>query len=117
MVSQNPKIAWQEAEVRVPEAIEPWPLTNKGTPALAGISAFGISGTNAHIIVGTAHRYVTPDSAVDYVLPQFMLPLSARSPSALTAWRSQLAQAIEEEADRLSPENVCAVIARKAIRF
>lgn len=45
----NPHIEWDRLPVRVPTEHEPWP---KGeTPRIAGISAFGFSGTNAHVVV------------------------------------------------------------------
>ncbi|CAM2069818.1 SDR family NAD(P)-dependent oxidoreductase [Sulfidibacter corallicola] len=44
----NPAIDWDRLPVRVPTAPTPWPLS--GRP-VAGVSSFGISGTNAHIVV------------------------------------------------------------------
>ncbi|WP_394849576.1 SDR family NAD(P)-dependent oxidoreductase [Pendulispora brunnea] len=48
----NPRIAWDEAPLAVPQAAVAWPAWN--TPRRAGVSSFGLSGTNAHVIVEEA---------------------------------------------------------------
>ncbi len=47
----NPHIEWDELPVRVTAEETAWPPLT-GRPPIAGISAFGISGTNAHLLVG-----------------------------------------------------------------
>jgi acyl transferase domain-containing protein len=44
----NPYINWDELPVRVPTQLTPWPTNSS---RLAGVSAFGFSGTNAHLVV------------------------------------------------------------------
>jgi acyl transferase domain-containing protein len=44
----NPYINWDTLKVKVPTNKIPWPATEK---RLAGVSAFGFSGTNAHVII------------------------------------------------------------------
>ena len=46
----NPHVDWDALPVRVVSEQTDWPRT-PGRPALAGVSAFGISGTNAHVVV------------------------------------------------------------------
>ena len=46
----NPHVDWDALPVRVVSEKTDWPRT-PGRPALAGVSAFGISGTNAHVVV------------------------------------------------------------------
>ncbi|MGJ7908147.1 beta-ketoacyl synthase N-terminal-like domain-containing protein, partial [Actinopolyspora sp. H202] len=48
----NPHLAWDESPVRV--AAEPTPLPSGTRPRRIGVSSFGISGTNAHVIVEEA---------------------------------------------------------------
>ncbi len=50
--SPNPHIAWSELPVRVAAESMAWP--RNGAPRIAGISSFGISGTNAHVLVEEA---------------------------------------------------------------
>ncbi len=83
----NPAVDWDELPIRIQAKGGDWPAHDG--PAIAGVSAFGIAGTNAHIVLQEAPVLV---SAPDQPLPQpdqvpdgtvYLLPLSARSPSAL----------------------------------
>ena len=47
--SPNPHIAWSELPLRVASEGLDWP--SKGEARIAGVSAFGISGTNAHVLI------------------------------------------------------------------
>ena len=52
----NPKMDWDRWAMKVSTQTTPWPLLlsndeGVGAPALAGVSGFGWSGTNAHIIL------------------------------------------------------------------
>ncbi|WP_405614043.1 SDR family NAD(P)-dependent oxidoreductase [Streptomyces sp. NBC_00076] len=51
--SANPHIDFTELGLRVVAEPTPWP-TEHGRPALAGVSAFGFGGTNAHAILERA---------------------------------------------------------------
>uniref|UniRef100_UPI0035CA2645 type I polyketide synthase n=1 Tax=uncultured Nostoc sp. TaxID=340711 RepID=UPI0035CA2645 len=48
----NPHINWSELAISVPTQLMPWSKGNQ--PRLAGVSSFGFSGTNAHVIVEEA---------------------------------------------------------------
>ncbi|WP_394831506.1 SDR family NAD(P)-dependent oxidoreductase [Pendulispora rubella] len=45
----NPHIALEELNLRVTTALEPWP--SEGRPRSAGVSSFGMGGTNCHVVV------------------------------------------------------------------
>ncbi|MGM1061313.1 SDR family NAD(P)-dependent oxidoreductase [Saccharothrix sp. Mg75] len=55
----NPEIDWDPAVLRLVTAREPWP--EHDGPRRAGVSAFGISGTNAHVVLESAPEQASPD--------------------------------------------------------
>ena len=76
----NPHVDWDSLPVRVVSEATDWPLDD-GRPARAGISSFGLSGANAHIVV---EGYAAPAAGGDGAAPGTrLLPLSARSAEAL----------------------------------
>ncbi len=56
----NPNLDWDQLPVRVTTAITDWP-TVADRPPRAGVSAFGMSGTNSHVIV---EGYGAPEGAI-----------------------------------------------------
>jgi acyl transferase domain-containing protein len=64
-------------------AVRPHDLSDRPTPILAGVSSFGLTGTNVHVVlseVPQAEVASAPRSA--RVLP-YVLPVSAKDPAAL----------------------------------
>ena len=57
----NPEIPWERLPLQVTAAPTPWPRRPDRQP-LAGVSGFGWSGTNAHIVV---EGYGTPDASTE----------------------------------------------------
>ncbi len=55
----NPEMDWERLPLQVTSAPTPWPASQR-RPPLAGVSGFGWSGTNAHIVL---EGYVAPDGA------------------------------------------------------
>ena len=48
----NPQIPWEQLPIRVPTTLQEWPAYQ--SKRRAGVSAFGFSGTNAHLILEEA---------------------------------------------------------------
>ncbi len=48
---RNPHLDWTALPVKVTESLQPWPRAAGGKTRRAGVSAFGLSGTNAHVIL------------------------------------------------------------------
>lgn len=85
----NPHIPWNELPVRVATERMPWPGQGR---RIAGVSSFGFSGTNAHMVLESppvkSHRVQPTDAAPAMERPLHLLTLSAKSEEALR----QLAQ-------------------------
>jgi acyl transferase domain-containing protein len=76
----NPHINWDELPVMVPTSLMPWHTQEK--PRLAGVSSFGMSGTNAHVILEEAplRKSIQADVADR---PVHLLTLSTKTEQAL----------------------------------
>jgi acyl transferase domain-containing protein/acyl carrier protein len=88
----NPHIAWDELPLRVPTAPVPW--EEGGKRRIADVSSFGLSGTNAHVVLEEA----PPETEAPAVAPAekpWVLPLSARSAPALEALASAWSEALK----------------------
>lgn len=86
----NPKIDFATSPFRVNAALAPWPRV-PGRPRRAGVSAFGVGGTNAHVVVEEAPE-ARVDSKSPSKSPTQVLVLSARSAAALEAATKRLAE-------------------------
>ena len=75
----NPNIPWSELPVTVATTSTPWPESSR---RIAGVSSFGFTGTNAHVVLEAAPDREAPASAAED-RPIHLLALSARSQSAL----------------------------------
>jgi acyl transferase domain-containing protein/acyl carrier protein len=75
----NPHINWQDFPVTIPTQTIPW--LNGSKKRLAGVSSFGASGTNAHLIIEEAPNSPLPVLARDRNYQ--ILSLSAKSETAL----------------------------------
>ncbi|MFC0440049.1 SDR family NAD(P)-dependent oxidoreductase, partial [Kutzneria buriramensis] len=83
----SPHVDWSAGAVTLLTEPVEWPASDR--PRRAGISSFGISGTNAHVIIEepTGQRQITSERGDRTVLP---LVLSARGAAALDAQVEQL---------------------------
>lgn len=89
----NPHIDWDKCSMKVPTSLLPWLRGDKRR--VAGVSSFGISGTNAHVLLEEAPvrgkekgesdkgRGTRGKEEGDVERPQHLLTLSAKSDKAL----------------------------------
>ena len=84
-------ILWDEIPVSVATEKTPWPDSDGGR--LAGVSSFGFSGVNAHVVVGDPP--VLEDEAVDAKRPFHLLTLSAKTENALQDQLNQYANYLQ----------------------
>ena len=88
----SPHIDWSAGTVQLLTEALPWPMTSH--PRTAAVSSFGISGTNAHLILQQAPAGAESPtvSAAEPVSPPplRLWPVSARTPAALTAQADRL---------------------------
>jgi acyl transferase domain-containing protein/NADPH:quinone reductase-like Zn-dependent oxidoreductase/NAD(P)-dependent dehydrogenase (short-subunit alcohol dehydrogenase family)/acyl carrier protein len=78
----NPEIPFSDLRLAVQTSHEPWPA--RGKRARAGVSAFGISGTNAHVVLEEAPAAATRSRDPEPKNPAAMvLPLSADTRTSL----------------------------------
>ncbi|MFC4069608.1 type I polyketide synthase, partial [Actinoplanes subglobosus] len=90
VTSPSTHVDWNAGAVRLLTGSRPWP--ENGHPRRAGVSAFGVSGTNAHVIVEQAPAVTEPASGP--VWPSGVpvpLVVSGRGESALRAQAARLA--------------------------
>nr|BCB14664.1 type I polyketide synthase [Streptomyces spiroverticillatus] len=92
----SPHVDWSAGRVELLTEARAWP-TPDGRPRRAGISAFGISGTNAHIIIEEPAVEAEPSDGEEPRGTLLPIPLSARSAPALAAQAQQLLSLAEGE--------------------
>jgi acyl transferase domain-containing protein len=108
----NKLLKLQEHRLAVVRQLTQWP--EKTAPRLAGISSFGLGGTNAHVVLSEYRvpspvaRAVEPRSVCGY----WVLPVSAKNPKALRT----LAKRYLEEIEALSEDELARFCATAATR-
>ena len=129
----NPKIDWDRLPVQVTAEKTDWPL-RPDRPPRAAVSAFGMSGTNAHMVV-EGYTSATEDDSISAGIQSFgattrqvpvslpepvahlplatdgltertvrLLPLSGKSDGALRDLAEQYLSWLDERVEALSPE-------------
>ncbi|MEV0174179.1 beta-ketoacyl synthase N-terminal-like domain-containing protein [Streptomyces sp. NPDC050803] len=87
----NPLIDVGDSGLYVSTDAHPWPLT--GHPRRAAVTALGVGGTNAHLVLEEPPRPSARAAAGDEGEPR-VFPLSAHTPQALDRLRERLAAAV-----------------------
>ncbi|MFB9909382.1 type I polyketide synthase [Allokutzneria oryzae] len=92
----SPHIDWSAGEIAL--LTEPVEWERNGHPRAAGVSAFGVSGTNAHVILQEAPAVVEEDRVAPE-LPATPWVLSARSSAGLRGQAEQLLSHVDANPD------------------
>ena len=111
--SPTPQVDWSSGTIEVVGSELPWP-DRTDRPRRAGVSAFGISGTNAHVILEQApSEFATVESAPNRPL---VVPwvLSAKSASALAGQAARLRRFVEQRADADPNDVAYSLVASRA---
>ncbi|WP_433728946.1 SDR family NAD(P)-dependent oxidoreductase [Actinoplanes sp. CA-051413] len=107
----SPHVDWSSGAVSLLTEARPWPET--GRPRRAAVSSFGISGTNAHVVLEQGDTEVTP---VEQAAPAgpVMWSLSARSKPALRAQANRLGEWVDEHQEA-NPAAVADTLVSRAL--
>ncbi|NGO69911.1 type I polyketide synthase, partial [Streptomyces boncukensis] len=125
---RSPEIDWSSGSLELLTEARPWPQT--GRPRRAGVSAFGVSGTNVHVILEQAPEadesdqegQDSQDGPADGVLeaaasPAVLTwPVSGQSEAAVRAQAARLATFTGDRPE-LSPADVGYTLARHRTDF
>jgi acyl transferase domain-containing protein len=79
--SPNPRINFAESPFYVASKLQPWPAEK--SPRRAGLSSFGVGGTNAHLVIEQAPLIPHSVDSVKNSAPPHLLVLSAKTATAL----------------------------------
>ena len=90
----NPQLELESSPFFVDAATRDW---NGAAPRAAGVSSFGIGGTNAHVVLREATRIEAPRGEA---VPR-LLPLSAVTPAALAEQAARVGRHLEQGCEPL----------------
>lgn len=115
----NPLIPWRDIPVRVVTEMQPFPIIEGRS--IAGVSSFGFTGTNVHLLLERAAvpAPAGPDApietATESAVTPYLLPLSARTVPALRTSARQWAEALAS--GQVPPADACqtAMLGRAAL--
>ncbi|MEV0695653.1 beta-ketoacyl synthase N-terminal-like domain-containing protein, partial [Streptomyces sp. NPDC050388] len=109
------KIDWSAGAVELLTEARAWPETGE-RPRRAAVSSFGISGTNAHVILEAAEEEPAPVEEPAVTLPVVPWLLSAKTPEALAGQAERLLARAREDAG-LSPLDLGYSLALTRVHF
>ncbi|MFF0414486.1 guadinomine polyketide synthase module 2 GdnF, partial [Kitasatospora sp. NPDC004745] len=98
----NPLIDWDTLPLRVPTALEPWTEERR----VAGVSSFGFSGTNCHLVLESAPQEEPAAGAP--ARPLHVLTVSGATAAALDEATTRMAAFLADGAGGADLADVCA---------
>jgi len=113
----NPHISLAEIPAQIPTSALPWPANGK--PRLAGVSSFGFSGTNAHVILQEAPVAPEPgegERRAEGASTDGLLCLSAKTPESLAALAQRYENFISRHGE-LDLNELCQAAATRRSHF
>ncbi len=90
----NPHIDFANTPFYVVEKLKKWESNEK---LIIGVSSFGIGGTNSHVVLEEPPAVGSTPSSTNY--EKYIIPLSAKSPSALEERKKQLIDFVKQNPD------------------
>ncbi|MFF9863747.1 SDR family NAD(P)-dependent oxidoreductase [Streptomyces tendae] len=109
----TPAVDWSSGALELLTEARPWPELDR--PRRAAVSAFALSGTNAHVILEQAPEEPVPVAVPDTVtLPVVPWVLSGKSPAALREQAARLL-AVVAAADAPDPLDVGSSLAARTV--
>ena len=98
--SPNAELQLEQTNFEIIKTNRDWPaIANR--PRLAGVSSFGIGGTNAHVIIGdyvpTANEKIESELDQQTNSINYIVPLSAKSKQSLNSYRQALLNFLSDQ--------------------
>lgn len=114
----NPNVAWQDLPIEVISQNTPWPRGDK--KRVAGLSAFGFSGTNTHVVVSespsSTKKVQIKEQISDPSISSFtktsqlntshILTISAKNKVSLLGYVKKLQRFLKDQPDPLESKNL-----------
>ena len=115
----NPHISLEGTRFYLPGATTPWPRGHSAR--FAGVSSFGFSGTNAHVVLEESprvqkHPEPGPEPGLEITRP-YLLPISARTPEALQSFARAYRSFVGESGREIPLYDICQTAARKRSHY
>jgi acyl transferase domain-containing protein/enoyl-CoA hydratase/carnithine racemase/acyl carrier protein/NAD(P)-dependent dehydrogenase (short-subunit alcohol dehydrogenase family) len=107
-------VDWDRLPFRAEPRLRPWPVPANGS-RVGAISAFGMSGTNAHMVI-EAHAPAHVPAQAASAGPR-LLVLSAKHPDELRARCAQLVPLLLHARDAGALDAICHTLARGRLHF
>ncbi len=95
----NPNIPWQALPLIVARELSPWP--SEPGAGLAGVSSFGIAGTNAHVVVAERPNRTIAAAPIEDLGRAFLIPVSSHGEETLHVLANRYKEILEADSPAL----------------
>jgi acyl transferase domain-containing protein len=101
----NAVLADSTLPLRLVDSPQPWPVRHERR--LAGVSSFGMSGVNVHLVLGDVPAPTARRTKHRSQLGFFILPVSARAPQAVRDLAQSYAKEVESSTTARENRDIC----------